>query len=289
MVNFINKGLTLAKNKLGGKIKIPPYIHCADIENAQMSLNHTLGGILNINKTIYLPKNIANKIYQIIEELERDEVILNGGCEYFINPIISNPNLDDFFALLNKAIAGNLDEMSYEEKIHIYNSLRNIYEKTSTFNRYPKELILKMMSAGCWGEFDSKDVEAFEKNLSKAKQSENFKTIFEFLKTNGGVDFKISTDVFDYRTLFHELGHMQNKKMCTLPVATRFKRLMPYTDEMLKWLDNKEAMKTAFEISPYACTGIPEFIAETYSWLLEGKKVPQNALDLYKKLGGPKV
>ena len=56
-----------------------------------------------------------------------------------------------------------------------------------------------------------------------------------------------------------------------------------------QWLDNKENMKTAFEISSYTCFGIPEFIAECYSWLLEGRELPQNAQELYKKLGGPKV
>ena len=35
--------------------------------------------------------------------------------------------------------------------------------------------------------------------------------------------------------------------------------------------------KTAFEISPYACMGVPEFIAEAYSWLIEGKELPQEA------------
>ena len=52
---------------------------------------------------------------------------------------------------------------------------------------------------------------------------------------------------------------------------------------------DKENLKTAFSVSPYACYGKNEFFAECYSMLLQGRKLPPKAQELYKKIKAPKV
>ena len=74
-----------------------------------------------------------------------------------------------------------------------------------------------------------------------------------------------------------------------MPSAGEFGGYEGYSKEMKEWVNDKKALKAAFEVSPYACYGVPEFIAEAYAWLLEGKELPQEARDLYKRLNGPKV
>lgn len=66
----------------------------------------------------------------------------------------------------------------------------------------------------------------------------------------------------------------------------KFKKLYP---DLYEHLTNPEIQSTAGEISEYAQTSIGEFIADTYAWIVSGKKVPDKVMDLYKKYGGPGV
>ena len=56
---------------------------------------------------------------------------------------------------------------------------------------------------------------------------------------------------------------------------------------MYEHLTNSEIQKTAGKISPYAQTGIGEFIADTYAELIKGTKLSDDVMALYKKYNGP--
>ena len=82
---------------------------------------------------------------------------------------------------------------------------------------------------------------------------------------------------------------MQSLELFYQPDVGEFSSWEKYPKNLKEWLNNKDDLKAAFSVSPYACWGRGEFVAECYSWLLEGKKLPLKAQELYKKLDGPKV
>ena len=63
-----------------------------------------------------------------------------------------------------------------------------------------------------------------------------------------------------------------------------FKILYP---NLYKHLNDPEYQRIASYSGSYAMTGIGEFIAETYAYILSGRKLPQEVIELYKKYGGP--
>lgn len=284
VINYINEGLVALKNNSRLKPRTPRYVNLRPHEKIQMCTRYFGGGELDVSSNVYGAKEIGLEIKRIFEELTKDGIISKTS----INPAISTPEIEGLFEKLNKQYA-NLENLTYDEKIDLYNEIRVIYERTSQLNRFPKDLIVKMLEAGCWGEYDKGDIELFAHELANCAQDENFSALYKFLEQYDNLDFKIANDSFRHKTLFHEIGHLQDIDIFCLPSAGEFSDYGRYTKEMKEWVSDKKALKAAFEVSPYACYGVPEFIAEAYAWLLEGKELPQEARDLYKRLNGPKV
>ena len=89
-----------------------------------------------------------------------------------------------------------------------------------------------------------------------------------------------------FHTIYHELGHLQDD-VVRIEAAGKYKDASMYPKELREWLNNKEIMKTASGVSDYATTGPGEFIAENYDYLIDGRKLSDDVMALYKKLGGP--
>ena len=60
----------------------------------------------------------------------------------------------------------------------------------------------------------------------------------------------------------------------------KFEKLNP---NMYKFLTDQNIQQTAGKVSPYAQTGIGEFIAEVYAKMVNGDKLPNDVFELYKK------
>lgn len=289
VINYINEGFTQVKNSTRKAPRIPRYIRLGDDSYFQMSVCFFGGGQLIVNQNIYDTKKLSLEIERIFNELKKDKVIKEENGKFSLNEDFSNPKLDILLLEAGEKKA-QLASLSYDEKIDLYNKIRVIYEQTSQLNRFPKQLIVKMLEAGCWGEFKSDDVELFSQILFSKRQDENFSTLYEFLKEYNSLNFDIKDNSFKHKTLFHEIGHLQDFDIFYyLPSIDQYRDSKEYPKKMNDWLNDKEAMKAAFEVSPYACYGAPEFVAESYSWLLEGKKLPPKAQELYDKLNAPKV
>lgn len=284
VINYVNEGLVELRNVSRLKPRMPRYIYLEECGNIQMSTRFFGGGELTVNRKIYSTNEIKSEICRIFAELKKDSVITGNE----ISKDIGTSEIQAIFEECNEKFC-RLEELTYDEKIDLYNEIRIIYERTSQLNRFPKDLIIKMFEAGCWGEFDKTCAELFAQELKSCDNSENFKTLYNFLKTFGEPNFKIKNDSFRHKTLFHEVGHLQDIDIFFMSSAGEFSNYESYSREMKEWVDDKEALRAAFEVSPYACYGAPEFIAEAYAMLLAGKDLGENAKKLYKKLGGPKV
>lgn len=284
VINYINEGLVELRNTSRTKPRLPRYIYLEDFGKVQMSTRFFGGGELTINRKIYDTQEINVEIKRIFDELKKDGLITDTE----LSLDIKTEELDELFKKLSKDYK-NLEQLTYDEKIELYNGIRVIAERTTQLNRFPKDLIIKMFEAGCWGEFDKEIIALFSQELKSCPDEENFKTLYSFLKEFDKVDFKIKNDSFKHRTLFHEVGHLQDIDIFFQPSAGEFSGYENYSKEMKEWVNDKKAILAAFEVSPYACYGAPEFVAETYAMLLAEKELSENVINLYEKLGGPKV
>lgn len=56
-----------------------------------------------------------------------------------------------------------------------------------------------------------------------------------------------------------------------------------------EFINTESIQATAGKVSDYAKTSRHEFIAETYARLIEGEKLPEDVMALYKKYNGPMI
>lgn len=96
-------------------------------------------------------------------------------------------------------------------------------------------------------------------------------------------------DVSPFTTVYHELGHLQDMKPRCLTTDKFNNEYEYYPKELKEWVDNSEYMQIASRVSAYSTHGPGEFIAETFAKLMDGAKLPDEVISLYKKLEGPAV
>ena len=66
----------------------------------------------------------------------------------------------------------------------------------------------------------------------------------------------------------------------------KFKKYYP---DLYDFVTNENNQQTAGRISAYAQSGIGEFIAEVYARMIEGKKIPDEVMTLYRRFNGPEL
>ena len=289
VMNYINEGLAQAYNITKGKIKMPISIKASSLDLAFASMNY-MNGTLEINKNKFSADNIDNAIDTMFNSMLRDKVILiDDNDDYVLNPLLANEESSEFFEKVNNALIQDPSDLSYDEKLELMLNLRIFYTKTSIMNYFPVDLIVKMLKSGCFGEIGEKDISEFESSVEFYPQKSNFSHLFDVLSKNHSfsLDFDLNTNKFDI--IFHELGHLQSRKLADLPSITDYKNPKDYPNELLEWINNPENLKIACKVSPYACCGASEFVAEVYSKLLAQKELPSDVLELYNKLKGPKI
>ncbi|MBR5304247.1 MAG: hypothetical protein IKU37_05415 [Candidatus Gastranaerophilales bacterium] len=243
--------------------------------------------VLTVNSQIYSPQGLIGEIKKMVSTLMQDGVI-DTSCK--LSPYFDNFTVVEYFNDVFSRAGGDLDGLNYSQRIELYTDLRKFYSKTSNLNKYPKDLIVKMLRAGCYGDFKKDDIDAFEVEiLREENKKSNFANLFGFLTAHKNSKIDFDFNFTRYKTLFHELGHLQSYLYNYHFIITDFRNPQAYNPTMRKWLENYETMQAAFAVSPYACYGVPEFIAEAFALQLQGLELPENSKKLYKSLHGPKV
>ena len=128
----------------------------------------------------------------------------------------------------------------------------------------------------------TKDILAISKKHVEKFQEiarENGETLEQVLSRWGKRNFDgTATSIYKrgiHQELFHELGHKAHSTSCK-----------NYNNLGLDW-SQKEFQEIAAKVSQYSKESPEEFVAETFSLLVQGKKLPQDVLQLYEKCGGP--
>lgn len=143
----------------------------------------------------------------------------------------------------------------------------------------------------------------FTRNLVKRMNEYNPKTTFKeknriILDIMGLQDGKIvngkiqEIHYHDFHCLNHELGHLRHQEAVNnynlMKKVDEFNALsQPVSDITHEFVTNPQIQQTARKVSDYATESPLEFVAETFSQLMEGKTFSDDVMALYKKYGGP--
>lgn len=96
----------------------------------------------------------------------------------------------------------------------------------------------------------------------------------------------------DYNFLNHELGHLRHQECASnynmMKKVEEFKTMgKPVSEITNEFVTNKEIQQIARKVSGYATESPLEFVADTFSQLMEGKTFSDDVMALYKRYNGP--
>ncbi len=275
VLNFANKGLVNVSNAHKGQLRMPKCL-CYD----EKKLGDTMAGVYKEPGYRYDGYFCINKKYfsKIEEKLEEYEETI----ESYMDKI-------DLLTQLKNGKA------TFEEKVYLYEIAKFFLNRDRECNR----AIIKVCLENKEYMKILKDAGVNVANLFKPVSKELYnKTIGEIndALSKAGIEVKPVVPsgkegwhISPFSFIYHEMGHLQDMKPRVLAVDKFNYDETKYSEELKKWVNNKEYMETALEVSDYSTYGPGEFIAEAYAEMIAGNKLSDRVLDLYKKLGGPSI
>ena len=268
----IQEAKSFAKEKLG--------VHYNDIEDVEVVnfFNEWLTGIHNkckvIDKSSY-PKFISSTTASESDTLAClcDGVLKNGTQEGYVMGV-NMQLIKDFGSSMDKWICdGSVIAKNKAGKYIITNEAYN--------TEFTRDLVRRMN----------------EYNPSKTTFKEKNRIILDIKglqdgKIVNGKQQEIRYSDFCY--LNHELGHLRHQECVNnydmMKKVEEFKTLgEPVSDITQEFVTNKQIQQTARKVSEYATESPLEFVAETFSQLMEGKTFSDDVMALYKKYKGPSI
>ncbi len=268
----IQEAKSFAKDRLG--------VHYNEIEDLETMnfFNEWLTGIHNkckvIDKSSY-PKFISNTTTLEDDALAClcDGVLKNGNQEGYVMGV-NMQLLKNFGSSMDKWICdGSVIAKNKAGKYVITNEAYN--------TEFTKDLVRRM------NEYNPSTTTFKEKNriILDIKGLQDGKIV-------NGKQQEIRYSDFSY--LNHELGHLRHQECINnydmMKKVEEFKTLgKPVSDITQEFVTNKQIQQTARKVSDYATESPLEFVAETFSQLMEGKTFPDDVMALYKKYNGPMI
>ena len=270
----IQEAKIFAKDRLG--------VHYNEIEDLETMnfFNEWLTGIHNkckvINKSSY-PKFISNTSTLEDDTLAClcDGVLKNGNQEGYVMGV----NMQ-----LIKNFGSSMDKWVCDGSVIAKNKAGKYIITNEAYNtEFTRDLVRRMN----------------EYNPSKTTFKEKNRIILDIKglqdgKIVNGKQQEVRYSDFSY--LNHELGHLRhqecvnNYKYNLMKKIEEFKTMgQPVSDITKEFVTDKQIQQTARKVSDYATESPLEFVAETFSQLMEGKTFPEDVMALYKKYGGPSI
>lgn len=162
----------------------------------------------------------------------------------------------------------------------------SFYNKTEGIFGIPKNIIVCDLpnTDGFMMYESTKDILAIsKKHIEKFREiaTYNGETLEQTLNRWGQTKFDgTATSMYDkglFKELFHEFGHKAHSTVCK-----------NYGKLGIDWT-KEEFQEIASKVSKYSKTSPEEFVAETFSLLVQGKILPEDVMKLYRECDGPIV
>ena len=297
VLNWVNQGFVNASNANKGKLVMPKFL-AYDTKNLD---ENTMAGVVHdvkskfygwfgINKNYF--KNMDSLVKASKEYLEKFNILTfkSGAKEFIYNgKEISEQNAQKIVSMFRDFDANTLDisgkvflsEITNHFYANFYREFLSDVKEVAKNDKF-LELLKK----------EGLDIEQLLAPVSNNKIAEYSRIFYKLIK---GCNIKLSDKaqekstrlITPYKTVYHELGHLQDNLPRALTIDYYDFDKSKFSNDLLKWVNNKEYIEAAQDVSWYATHGPGEFIAEVYAELILGNKLSDKAMKVYKKLSGP--
>ena len=248
---------------------MPKYLNYGTFEGGYAAT--TTDGGLMLNKNFFA--NIDKEIVGRLSVLEKQGVLIKNPKGYYeVSGFIDETYAKKLLQQIEKYNKG--DFSTFKDKMYLYNYFDDALQVGSVPFNSPLHSIKAILNndAAVWI-LNSKgiltDIAQIEK-LSGKEQSNLFIKMITDGKLPVAFGEGAGKNVSPFHSIYHELGHLNDSIVSG------------------GWL-NQTNIQVAGLVSRYAQNAPREFVAETYAKLIAGKKLPEEVIALYKKLGGPLV
>ena len=284
VLNWFNEGLVNVSNALKGKnVRVPKYVIFSDEmkKNALACVSNKgiLAGKFAINKSLF--RNIDKEIKKILKGMRFDDVLEGKSTYLDVFTKESRENLVKQVKLYKK---GKIKDFALKVKLH--ENLRECNHGLQMLVFHPDDMMSKIMgNPAIVKRLKEKGIKIDFAKFKKLSKDEQKNTII-CIMNKAGIRQIVNTNKSPFGTIYHEMGHLQDI-IPRVHAKGDFASASEYPKALKEWLSDKKIQNIASRVSNYAATGPAEFIAETFSGLLDGTKYTKEVINLYKKMNGP--
>lgn len=233
--------------------------------------------------------HVENKLLNCQSKISKTKMNALGNLDDKFEPIMpSELNSIKQMKRFNKSTFGIkvFDVQDKEFAKFLTDGMISFYNKTEGIFGIPKNIIVcDLPNPDGFMMYEStKDILAIsKKHLEKFREiaTDNGETLEQVLNRWGQTKFDgTATSMYDkglFKELFHDFGHKAHSTVCK-----------NYGKLGIDWT-KEEFQEIASKVSKYSKTSPEEFVAETFSLLVQGKILPEDVMKLYRECDGPIV
>lgn len=301
VANWLNYSYTIASNKLKGKVELPKHITYDDSKDAIAKVNSHFQNLKLNKKYLEQIDNVIAKNFVKLFELKYFTPDYTQKTFKFA-PIISCKNIEHLDKILDTFLKDNVNKtnnLGFIDKMILYDTFNDILHKDSYINNNTTKCFKEILKNDHLVT-DLKNIYLPTDMASITKEPiENQQKLLKLILTEFNrkynlipIDTESGCDI-----ILHEIGHLMHYE--NLYSKSKYHKLSKpqecidifgkVSKQTKEFKESKEIQDIAFYISDYATESPLEFVAETFSKLVNNNKLPKNVLDLYKKYKGPKV
>lgn len=294
MANWVNEGLTNISNRFKGKANMPKELRWSNADELSRHSDSVLGLCNAENARITFSKgNIDNSITKFKDLVEKTfkPYYENGELMAAFHPgadrkvhgeildiydeLVKNPSDISRFDAIN----GRLLISDYCQSLEYFNKNALDILKNKILNNDVATKIMKDNNIS----INIKDYE----NLPKEQLN---KKVVKIIATIGDSTPITETGTLrgnsKFGILYHEMGHYLHKMNRSLKDEMWGNVSKKAKEEFITDIKKQDI---AGKVSSYGKTNPNEFVAECFSALCAGKKLPKDVMDLYKYYKGPEL
>lgn len=294
LANWVNEGLVNINNRFKGKANMPKTIKFYSDFTGSLVVAHSffLKDIIEFNKEFFLKNNSAEIIRDVRGKLE--SLFSFEGNELINHKIVPGEDFkvrEKLFQNYQKMLKNPKEYTRFDAILGGY--LFEDYMESIKFAHTAPKTILNILQK------NKKAMEVLEKNNINISMTEFDK--FDEITKNKFMD-RIYNIIYNnkifisghsqhrgnsiFYILNHEMGHLLHFKNISIWDRVLGKVSRVEKDKFVKDIEKQEMAR---KISSYASSNPLEFVAETFSVMLSGVKLPEKVIEMYKAFGGPNI
>lgn len=296
VVNWINKGLVDVNNFMKGKAKMPSIISAYNlnpeyIASATRFYKELGGHNINVNKDVIT--NCNSMLEKNIKNLTEEQLLIQEGGNFKLGKLYSQDNTAKSIEELLNQFATNKNLMHWNDKITLYESLKNMVSIANGINDSPFKTIKQIFEFNKLKSITADGTKMTLEDIEKLDTKKQASILRGFIDKYDNVRFLIKK-ASPYNTIYHEMGHIQHQYSAGLDKYNKMGKLKELEEEGItdksiinEFLNNPKKQQTAARVSTYAMESPLEFIAETFAEMVSGNKISKEVEALYKEYKGP--